>query len=55
MKKLVLIMISTLIFTSCSRDESNDKKVDFKDFLIGEWESDSDPGYGDPTFLMMEK
>lgn len=46
---LILGLISTISFTSCSSDDNNDNN-NTESLLIGEWEYDYDPGYGDLTF-----
>ena len=52
MKNFILILglIFTISFTSCSSDDENNDNNITESHLIGEWEFDSDPGYGDPTF-----
>lgn len=53
MKKLKLtfgILIALMIFTSCSSDDKDSNNDISENLLIGEWQFDSDPGYGDPTF-----
>ncbi len=47
---LILGLISTISFTSCSSDDENNDNNITENHLIGEWEFDSDLGYGDPTF-----
>ncbi|AIM59816.1 hypothetical protein IX49_04505 [Cellulophaga lytica] len=47
---LILSLTSTLFFSSCSSDNDNNDSNITENLLIGEWEFDDDPGYGDPTF-----
>tara|TARA_R110000822_G_C15301999_1_gene492045 strand:- start:958 stop:1350 length:393 start_codon:yes stop_codon:yes gene_type:complete len=45
-----IVIVSSLFF-ACSKDSNNDVESEISaDLLIGEWQFDSDPGYGDPTF-----
>lgn len=54
MKNLKFISAITVLFlllVSCSSDDGKDGKKDIDtNLLIGSWQSDNDPGYGDPTF-----
>lgn len=48
-KLLVLTLISSIsFFYYCSSDDNNNEISE--NLLIGKWEFDDDPGYGDPTF-----
>jgi hypothetical protein len=55
MRKLFILTLfcSIPIFYSCSVDDNNENnKETYESLLIGDWEFNSDPGYGDPTFFI---
>jgi hypothetical protein len=48
MKKLLILLVSIVLF-SCSSEDGQESIN--QDLLIGSWQFDDDPGYGDHTFL----
>lgn len=53
MKKFLLLFMAVTVFSSCSSDDSQALRSEpiNENLLIGAWQFDADPGYGDPTFF----